>query len=164
MWDMNSNAVPEWSLIPGFEHKTTTKPHKWLGWLFMPHRQQQMFATITDYFIISVVSDPVLQLSIAKKKKKKKRRRRRRKKRSFLSIYFKFQGDPMLGLDAVFCSHNVSSPSENFWHGIPMSALLWVSISLVEQKLGESPPYVSSKAICRSLMVCSRICSVFCWM
>lgn len=27
-----------------------------------------MFATITDYFIISVVSDPVLQLSIAKKK------------------------------------------------------------------------------------------------
>ena len=68
MWDMNSNAVPEWSLIPGFEHKTTTKPHKWLGWLFMPHRQQQMFAMITDYFIISVFSDPVLQLSIAKKK------------------------------------------------------------------------------------------------
>ena len=34
----------------------------------MPHRQQQMFATITDYFIISVFSDPVLQLSIAKKK------------------------------------------------------------------------------------------------
>ena len=92
---------------------------------------------------------------------KKGRRRRRRRKRSFLSIHFKFQGDPILGLDAVFCSHNVSSPSENFWHGIPMSALLWVSISLVEQKLGESPPYVSSKAICRSLMVCSRICSVF---
>lgn len=94
-------------------------------------------------------------------KRRKGRRRRRRRKRSFLSIHFKFQGDPILGLDAVFCSHNVSSPSENFWHGIPMSALLWVSISLVEQKLGESPPYVSSKAICRSLMVCSRICSVF---
>lgn len=27
-----------------------------------------MFAMITDYFIISVFSDPVLQLSIAKKK------------------------------------------------------------------------------------------------
>ena len=68
MWDMDSNVVPEWSPIPGFEQETTTKPLKWLGWLFMPHRQQQMFAMITDYFIISVFSDPVLQLSIAKKK------------------------------------------------------------------------------------------------
>ncbi len=46
-----------------------------------------MFATITDYFIISVVSDPVLQLSIAKKKKKKREEEEEEKREAFyLSI------------------------------------------------------------------------------
>lgn len=84
-----------------------------------------------------------------------------------LPIYSKFPGDPMLGVDAIFCSHKVSSssPSGIFWDGVPRSALLWwPSISQVEQQLGEPPPYVPSKVICRSLTVFSRICSVFCRM